>query len=326
MGSWVVNQEEDIAMRVRSIVFVLVFTVSWLLVSNPPAWSLTGPMKWEQMPEYADGFDLQSQLDSTDCEPAHIIADDWICPDGRPIIDIAWWGSYRNNEKFQPDGFHLVIYNSDPWDQPCEAIRHMLVGFSEVNETDTGKTDAMGQKVYKYTFHIPSGQWVTQELGIKYWLCIVADTPNIGLTPIWGWHTGRHWPVSGFIDAMANEDGVCADFPDVDPQSWISTACNMAFSLTMLPGPGDVDGNGVVDGLDITAVLAAWYTVPGDPMWDPRADLDDNGIINGLDLAEVISNWTTDAAPEAAASDSDAKPDRGKGNAGRGAGNVKRQK
>ncbi len=55
---------------------------------------------------------------------------------------------------------------------------------------------------------------------------------------------------------------------------------------------GDVDGNGIVNGLDLTAVISAWETEPGDPLWDPAADLDGNGVINGLDLTEVISNWT----------------------------------
>jgi len=55
---------------------------------------------------------------------------------------------------------------------------------------------------------------------------------------------------------------------------------------------GDVDGNGVVDGLDLTAVITAWQTTPGDPLWNPAADLDGNGIVDGLDLTEVISNWS----------------------------------
>jgi parallel beta-helix repeat protein len=60
--------------------------------------------------------------------------------------------------------------------------------------------------------------------------------------------------------------------------------------------PGDVDGNGIVDGLDLTAVMTAWQTTSGDPLWDPAADLDGNGLIDGLDLTAVISNWTTTAA------------------------------
>ena len=59
---------------------------------------------------------------------------------------------------------------------------------------------------------------------------------------------------------------------------------------------GDVDGNGVVDGLDMSALITTWGCVLGDPLWDPAADLDGNGLIDGLDLTEVISNWTTAAA------------------------------
>ena len=91
------------------------------------------------------------------------------------------------------------------------------------------------------------------------------------------------------------------------------------------PGlPGDVDGNGVVDGLDLTGVITAWETAPGDALWNPIADLDCNGVVDGLDLTAVISNWTT-AAPAAAASESAApawattKP----GRSGARAGNVR---
>ncbi len=70
-------------------------------------------------------------------------------------------------------------------------------------------------------------------------------------------------------------------------------------------GPGDVDGNGIVDGLDLAAVINAWGTMPGDPLWNPDADLNGTGLVDGIDLAEVISNWSTAsaaAAPEPGAS------------------------
>ena len=99
---------------------------------------------------------------------------------------------------------------------------------------------------------------------------------------------------------------------------------------------GDVDGNGIVDGLDLTAVLTAWECVPGDPLWNPGADLDGNGLVDGLDLTAVISNWTTDGAATAAAAASAAasdttetdavKPGRSgaaPGNINRGKGNVR---
>jgi hypothetical protein len=82
-------------------------------------------------------------------------------------------------------------------------------------------------------------------------------------------------------------------------------------------GPGDVDGNGVVDGLDLTAVISAWETIPGDLLWDPDADLDGNNVVNGLDLTEVISNWTvsSSSAPEES---EPAKPGKRLGNVRKG--------
>jgi hypothetical protein len=90
--------------------------------------------------------------------------------------------------------------------------------------------------------------------------------------------------------------------------------------------PGDVDGNGVVDGLDLTAVLTAWKTIPGDPLWNPTADLDCNGGIDGLDLTEVISNWTTAsvAAPAAEAAPTPTQAVK-PGRSGAAPGNVRRR-
>jgi hypothetical protein len=85
-----------------------------------------------------------------------------------------------------------------------------------------------------------------------------------------------------------------------------------------MPLAGDVDGNGVVNGLDLTAVISAWDTVPCDALWDPDADLDGNGVVNGLDLTEVISNWTVAGA--AAAEPESAKPGKRVGNVRKGSG------
>ncbi len=153
---------------------------------------------------------------------------------------------------------------------------------------------------------------------------------------------------SGGSHAFLWENGVMYDLNDLIPQGtgWIldaATAINdldhivgygscgggtRAFLLTAAPGPGDVDGNGIVDGLDLTAVLAAWNTVPGDPNWNPAADLYRTGVIDGLDLTEVISNWTTGSAAPASepAATEKAKPSkRGSrpGSVNRGKGNVR---
>ena len=46
----------------------------------------------------------------------------------------------------------------------------------------------------------------------------------------------------------------------------------------------------------MAAVISAWDTTPGHPLWNPDADLDGNGAVDGLDLAEVISNWSAASA------------------------------
>ncbi|MSR44645.1 MAG: hypothetical protein EXS15_04710 [Phycisphaerales bacterium] len=49
--------------------------------------------------------------------------------------------------------------------------------------------------------------------------------------------------------------------------------------------PGDVNRDGVVNGADLAAVLAAWATDNAD------ADINNDGIVNGVDLATVLADW-----------------------------------
>ena len=51
------------------------------------------------------------------------------------------------------------------------------------------------------------------------------------------------------------------------------------------PCLADVNGDGIVNGLDLVAVIAAWGS-PGGP-----EDINGDGIVNVLDLLEVIANW-----------------------------------
>jgi len=53
--------------------------------------------------------------------------------------------------------------------------------------------------------------------------------------------------------------------------------------------PADLDGNGTVDGADLTTVLGAWGTTG--PAGSVEGDLDGNGIVDGYDLTIVLGNW-----------------------------------
>lgn len=52
--------------------------------------------------------------------------------------------------------------------------------------------------------------------------------------------------------------------------------------------PGDLDGNGVVDGSDLGSLLGYWGPCP-EPC---PADLDGNGVVDGGDLGALLGNWS----------------------------------
>ena len=51
--------------------------------------------------------------------------------------------------------------------------------------------------------------------------------------------------------------------------------------------PGDINSDGVVNGQDLAALLAAWGSAAGG-----AADTNQDGIVDGVDLATVLANWT----------------------------------
>jgi hypothetical protein len=59
-------------------------------------------------------------------------------------------------------------------------------------------------------------------------------------------------------------------------------------SVSCIPCEGDVSGNGVVDGVDLAAVLGAWGSSgKGEFSTDTNGD----GFVDGADLATVLSGW-----------------------------------
>jgi len=55
--------------------------------------------------------------------------------------------------------------------------------------------------------------------------------------------------------------------------------------------PGDINGDGIIDWLDIDAFADSWLAATGDPNFNSRANLLADGIINFLDFAVFMQNW-----------------------------------
>ena len=59
----------------------------------------------------------------------------------------------------------------------------------------------------------------------------------------------------------------------------------LTVTATRVDCPGDLDGDGEVDGADLSFLLAAWNTARS------IADLDGNGLVNGADLSVLLAAW-----------------------------------
>jgi formylglycine-generating enzyme required for sulfatase activity len=58
----------------------------------------------------------------------------------------------------------------------------------------------------------------------------------------------------------------------------------------------DINGDGVVSGFDLAALLSAWGSCPGCP-----SDVSGDGVVNGVDLSYVLTAWGTTCSPIVAA-------------------------
>jgi hypothetical protein len=80
----------------------------------------------------------------------------------------------------------------------------------------------------------------------------------------------------------------CSHDPDDIEGKWHDLGGNIFESTCAGACPGDFDGNGQVDGADLTVLLSDWGGCPG-----CTSDLDGNGTVNGADLTILLSNWGT---------------------------------
>jgi len=70
----------------------------------------------------------------------------------------------------------------------------------------------------------------------------------------------------------------------IDLEARFIFADDFMFVFAPNPNPADLNGDGVVDGADLAALLIQWGT-------NGPADLNNDGVVNGADLATLLTNW-----------------------------------
>lgn len=81
---------------------------------------------------------------------------------------------------------------------------------------------------------------------------------------------------------FGNDDFLCLEAWEVQPQPFDPAIrhCDEASC------PGDLSGNGLVNGEDLVRILGTWGACPGCP-----EDLNGDGMVNGADLVVILGTW-----------------------------------
>lgn len=175
-----------------------------------------GPIKWLQFPDMAHGFNIVSLPENP------VVADDWLCTNGKPITEIHFWGSYLSREgerhwqQDQPEpslptpgvlGFKLSFHRDIPagvdpempWSHPGEQlVEDVWVDFDKVKERywdSIPHTGPQGEPWWEHKFYyiVRLERPFEQREGEVYWLDIGAK-PREESNWFWGWETSKdHW-------------------------------------------------------------------------------------------------------------------------------------
>lgn len=209
------------------------------------------PVKYSQLPRMtANSWDYSSEIKPGIQPPLwSLMADDWKCPDGLPVTDIHWWGSYwipPGGYTVYSDllatappggiqGFNITFYDDIPVD-PSKGIYYSRPGAVKkslnisgtANETFYGTVNKGGgltEDVYQYFVKLDPQDYFHQEKDKIYWLSIQAVLPTN--VKQWGWHES----IDHRYDYAVQQWGV---------ESGWYVACSghdMAFELTTVPEP-----------------------------------------------------------------------------------------
>jgi hypothetical protein len=76
------------------------------------------------------------------------------------------------------------------------------------------------------------------------------------------------------------------------PAAWSATGCAESPNFTIVDmTPGDVDGDGHVDVVDLLWLVDAFGSVTGDASFNWACDFNDDGSVDVVDLLIMVENW-----------------------------------
>ncbi len=198
------------------------------------------------------------------------------------ITNITWAGGWVPEAPDEIAMFKLILYG-DLGGFPTGAGTDDPTSTAQAIRTVAGAdldTHHLFTEVYSLSADLSEDPIIVDPTR-TYWLAIQYVEP---VYPIWGWDA---------TDAEIQGRSAVQGFPMVDVPYWTAVEPDMSFSMDgyVISPEGDLTGDGLVDVLDLIALLSNWGPCP-DPPADCPADLHKDGVVDVVDLLIVLSNWS----------------------------------
>jgi len=268
-------------------------------------------MHWPQWP------DLEST--GMDVDMFYVdLADDFLCTETGPILDIHFWGSFAD-DIIPPAGgpgslvFQVRVYSNIPadqnpdgyWSKPGELLweRFFYPGDYICSQVCDNNPEDWYDPVteywindnhlnaYQYDFYIPEDSAFIQDEGAIYWLGI-KELWDVPPEYRFGWKTSR-FDLRWMDDAAFLLDPPFYWLPLWYPpmHEYVEASLDLAFVITGGAAwvPGDADGSGGVDIDDVVYLIA--YIFSSGPPPNPYAagDVDCSGFVDIDDVVYLIA-------------------------------------
>ncbi len=203
------------------------------------------------------------------------------------------WGADVSNQqsvgaRFIPNG-DFTLTSIKIWFMNNSSSAHPTVRITLRTDQSAGTVSTPSNTVIEqWIFNVQALGWspiqevvlstggVALHSGVKYWV-VAESTASGGSDPVWNFAS-----VGNTFSATSLPSGV-----------WQAGGFGAALTLTVegtagLPNPSDVNGDGSVNGADLSFVLSAWG-----PCMNCPADINDDGLVDGSDIATLLSAWTS---------------------------------
>ncbi|MBP8605123.1 MAG: hypothetical protein KBI46_04670 [Phycisphaerae bacterium] len=230
-----------------------------------------------------------------------IMADDWICLDGRPVTDIHWWGSFKGwtqpyLPRVVPKAFHIGIWTDVPagpnnpyshpgkliWEHICDNWVWNFAGYDidprcEYPEMPCFRNEAC----FQFNQLLSEDDWFYQKPSENpeqpniYWLSIAAIyDDNALIANPWGWKTRPHLFNDDAVRIIATAEGL---WP---PQVGSVFGKGIPIQIPEYPAPGA--------SWDLAFELT---TNQKPPCHTLQGDINHDCVVNLHDFAILASDW-----------------------------------